>query len=66
MSDLNPGLAFHPQGEPTAAPSDLPPPRRIDTFGYPIKACWESVPGVTRINFLKVSNTGKILSIPAS
>ena len=64
MSDFNPCLAFHPQGEPTTAPSDFPAPHRIDTFGCPVKACWEPAPAVTRhgllayfIDFLKVSNT---------
>ena len=64
MSDFNPCLAFHPQGEPTTALSDFPAPHRIDTFGGPVKACWEPAPAVTRhgllayfIDFLKVSNT---------
>ena len=44
--------------------ADFPPPDRVDSFGGPVKACWESAPAVTRhgllayfINFLKASNT---------
>ena len=66
MSDFNPCLASHPKGEPFADPADFPPPHLLDTFGGPVKACWESAPAVTRnggvayfLNFLKVSGTWK-------
>ena len=66
MSNFNPCLAVHPEGELAAGPTDFPPPHRIDSFGGPVKACWGSSPAVTRhgllayfIDFLKVSKTWK-------
>ena len=66
MSDFDPCLASHPEGEPSADPADFPAPHRLDTFGGPVKACWDFAPTVTRngglayfIHFLEVSNTWK-------
>ena len=63
MSNFNPCLAVHPEGEPAVGPTNFPP-HRIDSFGGPVKACWGSSPAVTRhgllayfIDFLKVSKT---------